>query len=58
MGTRLNPWHLDRLAARQGVQTDFETLSTEADQARNAGDLMVVVRKLLNWKSEMTRGRG
>ena len=49
---------LDRLAARQGVQTDFETLSTEADQARNAGDLMVVVRKLLNWKSEMTRGRG
>lgn len=49
---------LDRLATRQGVQTDFETLSTEADQARNAGDLMVVVRKLLNWKSEMTRGRG
>lgn len=49
---------LDRLAARQGVQTDFETLSAEADQARNAGDLMVVVRKLLNWKSEMTRGRG
>lgn len=49
---------LDRLARRQGVQTDFETLSTEADQARNAGDLMIVVRKLLNWKSEMTRGRG
>lgn len=49
---------LDRLAKRQGVQTDFETLSAEADQARNAGDLMVVVRKLLNWKSEMTRGRG
>lgn len=49
---------LDRLATRQGVQTDFETLSSEADQARNAGDLMVVVRKLLNWKSEMTRGRG
>ena len=49
---------LDRLARRQGVQTDFETLSNEADQARNAGDMMVVVRKLLNWKSEMTRGRG
>lgn len=49
---------LDRLARRQGVETSFETLSAEAGQTRNANDLMVVVRKLLKWKSELTRGRG
>src|SRR5690606_37048766 len=49
---------LDRLAQRQGAEASFEALSAEARQARNAGDLMVVVRKLLKWKSELTRGRG
>ena len=49
---------LDRLAQRQGAEASFETLAAEARQARNANDLMVVVRKLLKWKSELTRGRG
>lgn len=49
---------LDRLAQRQGAEASFEALAAEAKQARNAGDLMVVVRKLLKWKSELTRGRG
>jgi len=49
---------LDRLAQREGAEASFETLAAEAKQARNANDLMVVVRKLLKWKSELTRGRG
>lgn len=49
---------LDRLAQRQGAEASFEALAAEARQARNANDLMVVVRKLLKWKSELTRGRG
>ena len=49
---------LDRLAQREGAEASFEALAAEAKQTRNANDLMVVVRKLLKWKSELTRGRG
>lgn len=48
---------LDRLAQRQGSETTFSALSAQADQARNAGDLMSVARSLMRWKLEMTRGR-
>ena len=48
---------LDRLAKRQGSETTFASLSAEADQARNAGDLMSVAQSLMRWKLEMTRGR-
>lgn len=48
---------LDRLARRQGSETNFADLSAEADRARNASDLMSVARSLTRWKLEMTRGR-
>lgn len=48
---------LDRLAKRQGVETTWADLSAQADRARNAGDLMNVVRSLMRWKLEMTCGR-
>lgn len=48
---------LDRLAARQGATTPYEALAAQADEARNASDLMAVARALNRWKLEMTRGR-
>lgn len=49
---------LDRLAARQGVETPYARLAEDAADAKTASDLMTVVRALNRWKSEMTRGRG
>jgi hypothetical protein len=48
---------LDRLAGQKGATTPFADLSAQAEQARNAADLMSVVRSLNRWKLEMTRGR-
>lgn len=48
---------LDRLAARDGAATPYDALAAQADEARNASDLMAVARALNRWKLEMTRGR-
>jgi hypothetical protein len=48
---------LDRLSARQGATTPYEALAAQADEARNASDLVAVARALNRWKLEMTRGR-
>lgn len=48
---------LDRLAARHGAAAPYDALAAQADEARNASDLMAVARALHRWKLEMTRGR-
>lgn len=48
---------LDRMAAQKGIEARLADLEREAETARTRHDLLVLARRLHQWRSEMTRER-